>query len=140
MTVILNEQSTQGRYFVSETLNELILRGDQVGYTEIPADGYHNLYSPQKIREYEARLDQAPGATGRTPNVRLLIPMAGQGTRFAEAGYTTPKPFHHLAGTPLPERAPDNVALPRATVRPAERRVAKECDSTGSDRRSPCPY
>src|SRR3546814_20964202 len=100
MTVILNEQSTQGRYFVCETLNELILRGDQVGYNEIPADGYHNLYSPQKIREYEARLDHAPGATGRTPSVRLLIPMAGNGTRFAETGYTTPKPYLHLTGNP----------------------------------------
>src|SRR3546814_13681332 len=123
MTVILNEQSTQGRYFVSETLNELILRGDQVGYTEIPADGYHNLYSPQKIREYEARLDQAPGATGRTPSVSLLIPMAGEGTRFAEAGYTTPKPFIDVAGKPMTERVLDNVA------RPEERRVGNECGS-----------
>ena len=58
MTVVLNGQSTQGRYFVSETLNELILRGGRVGHTEIPAKAYHNLHSPQKVEEYEARLDQ----------------------------------------------------------------------------------
>lgn len=116
MTVILNGQSTQGRYFVSETLNELILRGGRVGHTEIPASAYHNLYSPQKILEYEARLDQTDDEAAQQQNISLVIPMAGEGARFAQAGYMLPKPFIDVAGKPMIERVLDNVRLPGANV------------------------
>lgn len=116
MTVILNGQSTQGRYFVSETLNELILRGGRVGHTEIPAKSYHNLHSPQKVEEYEARLDQTAGEGPLQPGISLVIPMAGEGSRFAEAGYREPKPFIDVAGKPMIERVLDNVRLPGAGV------------------------
>jgi len=116
MTLILNGQSTQGRYFVSETLNELILRGKRVGHTEIPANAYHNLYSPQKVVEYEARLDQTAGEGPMQPGISLVIPMAGEGLRFAQAGYTAPKPFIDVAGKPMIERVLDNVRLPGAKV------------------------
>jgi NDP-sugar pyrophosphorylase family protein len=115
-TVILNGQATQGRYFVSETLNELILRGRRVGHTEIPASAYHNLYSPQKVLEYEARLDQTADHAAPQPGISLVIPMAGEGARFAQAGYTLPKPFIDVAGKPMIERVLDNVRLPGASV------------------------
>ena len=115
-TVILNGQSTQGRFFVSETLNELILGGSRVGHTEIPAKAYHNLYSPQKVEEYEARLDQTAGEGPVQPGISLVIPMAGEGARFAQAGYTLPKPFIDVAGKPMIERVLDNVRPPSARV------------------------
>ncbi|HDQ4235028.1 TPA: glycosyltransferase family 2 protein [Klebsiella pneumoniae] len=35
--------------------------------------------------------------------LNIVIPMAGKGTRFAQAGYTDPKPFIPVAGVPMIE-------------------------------------
>lgn len=35
------------------------------------------------------------------PRVQVLIPMAGRGSRFAEAGYSDPKPFIEVEGRPM---------------------------------------
>lgn len=40
------------------------------------------------------------------------MPMAGEGSRFAKAGWTTPKPLIELRGVPLFQRAIGSVALP----------------------------
>lgn len=39
------------------------------------------------------------------------MPMAGEGTRFSKAGWTTPKPLIELLGVPLFRRAIDSVAI-----------------------------
>lgn len=39
----------------------------------------------------------------------VLIPMAGAGSRFAEAGYTKPKPFVDVAGKPMITRVLENL-------------------------------
>ena len=39
------------------------------------------------------------------------MPMAGEGTRFSKAGWTTPKPLIELRGVPLFRRAIDSVAI-----------------------------
>lgn len=39
-----------------------------------------------------------------TNNIQLLIPMSGQGTRYAKAGYKMPKPLIPVNGTPMIER------------------------------------
>lgn len=43
--------------------------------------------------------------------INVVIPMAGQGSRFVKAGYTTPKPFIEVNGTTLIELVLRNVAL-----------------------------
>ena len=40
------------------------------------------------------------------------MPMAGEGSRFAKAGWTTPKPLIELRGVPLFQRAIGSVVLP----------------------------
>lgn len=45
--------------------------------------------------------------------MQLVIPMAGLGKRFADAGYTMPKPLIPVAGLPMVVRVAQN--LPRAT-------------------------
>ncbi|MCG6154650.1 NTP transferase domain-containing protein [Rubinisphaera margarita] len=37
--------------------------------------------------------------------VQIVVPMAGEGRRFLEAGYTTPKPLIPVSGTPMVVRA-----------------------------------
>jgi dTDP-glucose pyrophosphorylase len=51
--VIKKNINVNGLYFISSTINELILSGKKVGYYTIPNDSYHSFYSPQKIKEFE---------------------------------------------------------------------------------------
>jgi len=44
----------------------------------------------------------------------IVIPMAGAGTRFAQAGYQKPKPFIDVGGKPMIVRVLENLAYPNA--------------------------
>lgn len=46
--------------------------------------------------------------------INIVIPMAGQGSRFAQAGYEKPKPFIDVAGKPMIVRVLENLAYPDA--------------------------
>jgi len=41
--------------------------------------------------------------------INIVIPMAGAGSRFAQAGYTKPKPFIDVAGKPMIARVMENL-------------------------------
>lgn len=63
------------------------------------------LYTIEKRGEVFPRI--APLGTPLTFHV--VIPMAGEGSRFKEAGYTIPKPFIHLGGKPMIQWVIDNM-------------------------------
>lgn len=46
--------------------------------------------------------------------INVVIPMAGAGSRFAQAGYEKPKPFIDVAGKPMIVRVLENLAYPDA--------------------------
>lgn len=46
--------------------------------------------------------------------MNIVIPMAGAGSRFANAGFTLPKPFINVFGAPMIRRVLDNLVLPEA--------------------------
>lgn len=46
--------------------------------------------------------------------MNIVIPMAGLGSRFAQAGYAKPKPFIDVAGKPMIVRVLENIACPQA--------------------------
>jgi len=46
--------------------------------------------------------------------MNIVVPMAGRGSRFAAAGYTTPKPLLPLAGHPMVEWVIENIRPSRA--------------------------
>jgi len=48
------------------------------------------------------------------PAVDVVIPMAGEGSRFRDAGFMAPKPFVDVAGEPMIARVMENLALPGA--------------------------
>lgn len=54
--VILKRSSLNGKYYISASMNEIILAGKRVGYYEIGRDSYHSFYSPEKIKEYEMHI------------------------------------------------------------------------------------
>lgn len=111
MAAIKSDASVGGRYFISATINEAVLAGRKVGRTEIPAERYHSFYSPQRLEQYERSLAAAPPSRAAP---LVVIPMAGQGSRFAEAGYAKPKPFIDVAGRTMIETVMDNLKVPGA--------------------------
>ena len=48
--------------------------------------------------------------------LQVLIPMAGKGRRFAEAGYALPKPFIDVDGRPMVSRVIENLPVCRRSV------------------------
>lgn len=46
--------------------------------------------------------------------INIVIPMAGQGSRFAKAGYEKPKPFIDVDGKPMIVRVLENLSFPNA--------------------------
>jgi len=44
--------------------------------------------------------------------MKILIPLAGAGSRFFKAGYTDPKPLIDVAGKPMIQRVIENIGLP----------------------------
>lgn len=47
----------------------------------------------------------------KDPKMNVLIPMAGAGTRFAEAGYSFPKPLIEVDGRPMIQLVVENLGL-----------------------------
>jgi NDP-sugar pyrophosphorylase family protein len=108
--VLLNNNPVQDAFFISQALNEMILDAKNLGHFAIEPHEYYPLYSPQKIMEFEEallskRIRYAP--TTRKPT--LVIPMAGEGSRFAKAGYKLPKPFIDVCGKPMITRVLENL-------------------------------
>jgi NDP-sugar pyrophosphorylase family protein len=109
---ILNESQIDGLYYISSALNEIILAGGDVIHLPIPAHCYHSFYTPTKIAEYERTyLARDLSECAHTPtSVNVIIPAAGQGSRFAEAGWKKPKPFIDVDGMCMLEHVISNVA------------------------------
>lgn len=50
---LLKNNCHNGRFYISASINEMILDGRRVGYYDIKKGQYHSFYSPEKIKEYE---------------------------------------------------------------------------------------
>jgi len=116
--VILNDVQTDGMYFISSVLNEIILGGRSVLHLPIHSRYYHSFYAPSKIQEFErtnyaGRLRE--GLLSRRL-VNVIIPAAGEGSRFAKAGWKRPKPFIEVDGQPMLSHVIRNVAPKEAEV------------------------
>lgn len=114
--MILQREETDGLYYIAPSLNQLILQGRQVGYHDIEAEQYHSFYSPSRLQEFERTFqkDKRAPKKKRAPKVNIVIPMAGEGSRFAKAGYAKPKPFIDVGGKTMIERVLDNLETPNA--------------------------
>lgn len=109
--VIFNEVLVQNAYYISQSVNEMILAGKKVSHVNVPASSYFNLYSPQKVSEYERFLrDERLQKGYQNDRPVLIVPAAGAGSRFTEAGYKTPKPFIDVDGVPMITRVLRNLS------------------------------
>ncbi len=116
---IENKTSLDGQFYIAPCLNEVILAGADVASYRVPATEYHSFYSPEKIKQFEdglLRRSLAPSAANPMAGVRVVIPAAGDGSRFRKAGFVKPKPFIDVLGRPMIEHVVDNVASARSRV------------------------
>ncbi|SHK88074.1 Nucleotidyl transferase [Selenomonas ruminantium] len=51
--VLLKKNNLDGKYYISSTINELILMGKKISFYEIDKNQYKSFYSPEKIKEFE---------------------------------------------------------------------------------------
>jgi dTDP-glucose pyrophosphorylase len=106
-----------GTYYVAPALNYFILNGGRVATAPISESVYHSFYTPQKIEAFERTLQTKQLMRKPVigfPQVNLIVPAAGMGSRFATQGYAKPKPFITVEGKPMVELVLDNVGLPGA--------------------------
>jgi dTDP-glucose pyrophosphorylase len=116
MATIEADRSVDGIFYVAPCLNEIILKGGIVATHQIERENYLSFYSPAKISEFEDQL--LSGSIGRewaqADRLNIVIPAAGEGSRFAEAGYENPKPFIDVLGHAMIEHVLDNVKVENA--------------------------
>jgi dTDP-glucose pyrophosphorylase len=115
---ILNDVHVNGSFFISSAINQCILDGGDVMFTKIDEQEYHSFYSPSQIAKFDS---SALGSKLRAPpqtakNVNVVIPAAGEGSRFEKAGWKKPKPFIDVAGRPMLDHVIDNVVPDGANV------------------------
>ena len=108
---ILNDVNVDGNFFISSAINQCILDGGDVMYTTIDERQFYSFYSPSRIAEFDRSplgisLRAGPKAA---ESVNVIIPAAGEGSRFAKAGWKNPKPFIDVDGRPMLDHVIDNV-------------------------------
>jgi len=116
--VILNNAQTDGKYFVSASVNEVILGGGRVLHLPIASHAYHSFHTPGMIADFERSTyaeELREGMFARKA-VNIIIPAAGEGSRFAKAGWKMPKPFIDVDGQLMLERVINNVTPTEAAV------------------------
>lgn len=55
---ILKDTQVNGQFYISASINEVILSGGKVSFYHIPRERYHSFYSPEKIQDYEKGMEQ----------------------------------------------------------------------------------
>ncbi|WFR99106.1 glycosyltransferase family 2 protein [Rhizobium tumorigenes] len=114
---ILNGDDVEGQYYFSAALNQIILSDEEVAYVKIEASRYYSFYSPEKIAEFAAT-ELAASLRDQSQDERpinVLIPAAGEGSRFARQNWRKPKPFIDVDGRMMLEHVIGNVCPPNAT-------------------------
>lgn len=86
----------------------LIIEDSPKGLTAAQKSGFDSLrvknrkdLNLNKIMEFATKKTKAFNTTWQDPNLNVLIPMAGAGSRFEKSGYTFPKPLIDIDGKPM---------------------------------------
>jgi len=108
--VLIKGCSTNGLFYISSTLNEVILNNGVVKHFKIPSSSYHSFYSPAKISEFE-RTEFAKQLRQQAASqiVNIIIPAAGEGSRFRKQGWHRAKPFIDINGKPMIQHVTENI-------------------------------
>ncbi len=109
-----DDDHLEGNFYISSAINQIILRGEEVGSVHINETDYFSLFSPEMIREYEKFKAKEPKNNAQeisSKKINLLIPAAGNGSRFSKDGWTVPKPMIDINGSLMIEEVINNLNL-----------------------------
>lgn len=114
---VARDLNVSGEFYVSLAYQPMLADGARVAVYEL--QHFLQWGTPEDLKEYEAwsALFAALAEPRRaaTADGLLLMPMAGAGRRFAEAGYRLPKPLVEVSGRPMVVQAARDLPLaPRA--------------------------
>ena len=115
---IIKDDNLDGAFFLSSAVNQCILAGADVKFTSIPGSQFHSFYTPSRIDEFNSSpVGKAMRSSlNAAESVNVIIPAAGEGSRFADAGWKKPKPFIDLDGRPMLDHVIKNVVPAGAGV------------------------
>ncbi len=119
--LIDNDINLGGEYYVSLVYNLLVNDGLNVSIYEIQ----HMLQwgTPQDLEEYKIWSNYFRNVIVNRnelefvlPKSTMLIPLAGKGSRFADAGYKIPKPLLKVSGKPMIVQAANSLPKSESQV------------------------
>jgi NDP-sugar pyrophosphorylase family protein len=113
-----SDTQVDGVYFISSSLNEIILEGGRVLHLPVASQNYHSFYAPSKISEFERSTFAKEFSKGELAKnaVNVIIPAAGEGSRFTNVGWKKPKPFIDVGGKSMLEHVIDNVSSTESNI------------------------
>lgn len=114
---ILKSSTLNQNFYISPVVNEVILQGGTVREYKVDEGSYLSFYSPKRLAATEKLLQHQEQSVTRSDDsmpIQYVIPMAGLGSRFSEAGYVNPKPFIDVDGAPMICRVIENLRVPGA--------------------------
>jgi NDP-sugar pyrophosphorylase family protein len=110
---ITQDLSTGGEYYVSLAYRPILRSGARVAIYEVPH--FMQWGTPADLEAWKDQADAFRTALQprgeHLPEGLVLLPAAGLGQRFTDAGYATPKPLLEISGRPMILQALDD--LPR---------------------------
>lgn len=113
--VIRMQDNLDGQYYVAPALNQLVLADKRVVALPMRTTSkIHSFFLPARIQAFEQELISEGHGFANDGIVNVVIPAAGEGSRFANAGYSAPKPFIDVLGQPMIGHVIDNVAVRNA--------------------------
>lgn len=110
---LFDDDNVNGFFYISAAINQVILKGKKVIHLKIPSSKYHSLYSPESIKEYE-EYSKHIEKDSMHHALNLVIPAAGEGSRFSKDGWLAPKPFIKINGKYMIELVINNLKLPKS--------------------------
>jgi NDP-sugar pyrophosphorylase family protein len=122
---ILNGDEVDGKYYIAPALNRLVVQNLSIAVQEISSKDYHTFYTPANVEAYAASVGKDGDVTDaqniRSERLTVVIPAAGEGSRFSKAEWRKPKPFIDVGGKPMITRVIENVtpdgAVPTVLLR-----------------------
>ncbi|MFO0609504.1 MAG: NTP transferase domain-containing protein [Polyangiales bacterium] len=104
--VARDDERVAGELYVSTAMQRLVAAGERVGV--YPLERFYQWGTAEDLADYESWARALHGLDGFLDEVASVptrsvhvVPMAGRGQRFADAGFADPKPFIPVAGCPM---------------------------------------
>jgi dTDP-glucose pyrophosphorylase len=112
--VILDDISKDGVFYISSTINQIILTGGLAQYRRLENNQVFSFYSPKAIDQYLNYLVNYAKNENELKQINVVIPAAGLGSRFSSAGWKKSKPFIDIGGTPMISHVINNLDIEEA--------------------------